>query len=46
LLAAVPVFIGLTSSLKKTWQQRAVIGVQFCMQVFALMLYVFQTWIP
>ena len=46
LLPAVPVFIGLASSLKKTWQQRAVIGVQFSLQVFALMLYVFQTWIP
>jgi hypothetical protein len=46
LLPAVPVFIGLASSLKKSWQQRAVIGVQFSLQVFVLMLYVFQTWIP
>jgi hypothetical protein len=46
LLPAVPVFIGLAGSLKKAWQQRAVIGVQFSLQVFALMLYVFQTWIP
>ena len=46
LLPAVPVFIGLASSLKRTWQQRVVIGVQFSVQVFALMLYVFQTWIP
>lgn len=46
LLPAIPVFIGLASSLRKTWQQRAVIGIQFSVQVFALMLYVFQTWIP
>jgi hypothetical protein len=46
LLPAIPVFIGLANSLKKTWQQRVVIGVQFSVQVFALMLYVFQTWIP
>ena len=46
LLPAVPVFIGLASSLKRTWQQRVVIGVQFSVQVFALMLYVFQIWIP
>jgi Gpi18-like mannosyltransferase len=46
LLPAVPVFIGLASALKKPWQQWAVISVQFSVEIFALMIFVFHTWIP
>ena len=46
LLPAVPVFIGLASSLKKSWQQWTVVGVQFSLEIFALMIFIFHTWIP
>ena len=46
LFSAIPVFLGLASALKKNWHQRIVIGVQISAQVFLLMLYVFDIWIP
>ena len=46
LFIAVPVFIGLSFALKKRWQQILVIGSQFLVQFFMLLLYVLKAWIP
>ncbi len=46
LFIAVPVFIGLAFALKKRWQQALVIGIQFLVQFFMLLLYVLEAWVP
>ena len=46
LFIAIPVFIGLAGALKRRWQQASVIGIQFLLEIFMLVLYVTKAWIP
>ncbi len=46
LFLAVPVFVGLAAALRRRWQQIPFLGIQVALQLFMLMLYVTNLWIP